>query len=114
MKGTDASLIKLELDLFWLATAGQNPAEMLGRYADRAVLVHLKDRVAGAPGSFVVDSKATSYCTELGQGTIDWPALLRQAHRQGIRYAYLDQDDTKLAVEASMRASHDYLAKLNV
>lgn len=114
MKGTDASLVKLEFDLFWLATAGQNPSEMLRRYADRAVLVHLKDRVAGAPNSFVVDAKATSYCTELGRGTIDWPALLRQVRQQGIRYAYLDQDDTKLPVEKSMRASHDYLAGLNV
>jgi sugar phosphate isomerase/epimerase len=114
MKGTDASLVKLEFDFFWLATAGQNPAEMLHRYADRAVLVHLKDRVAGAPGSFVVDSKATAYCTELGKGTVDWPALLKQTRSQGIKYAYLDQDDTKLTVQASMRASHDYLAHLNV
>ena len=114
MRETSPALVKLEFDLFWLTTAGQNPAEMLRKHADRAVLVHLKDRVAGAPQSFVVDSKATSYCTELGKGTVDWPALLRQAKTQGIQYAYLDQDDTRLPVEASMRASHDYLSKLNV
>ncbi len=114
MKGTDPSLVKLEFDFFWLATAGQNPAEMLRKYADRAVLVHLKDRVAGAPDSFVVDAKATTYCTELGKGTVDWTALLKQSRSQGIEYAYLDQDDTKLTVQSSMRVSHDYLAKLNV
>jgi len=114
IKGTDASLVKLEFDLFWLTTAGQSPAEMLKRHADRAVLVHLKDRVANAPGSFVVDSKATSYCTELGKGTIDWPALLRQAKQQGIRYAFLDQDDTRIAVDESMKESRVYLRKLGI
>ena len=57
MKETDPNLVKLELDVFWLTTAGLNPAEMLRRHADRAVLLHMKDRVAGAPQSFVVDEK---------------------------------------------------------
>ena len=112
MQNTSAAMVKLELDVFWLLTAGQNPAEMLRRYADRAVLLHMKDRVTGAPPSFVVDPKATSYCTELGKGTIDWPALITQARRQGIRYAFLDQDDTSLPVEQSMRESHTYLEHL--
>jgi sugar phosphate isomerase/epimerase len=114
MNGTDAATVKLEFDMFWLTTAGQNPAEMLRKYANRAVLVHMKDRVAGAPNSYVVSDKATSYCTELGKGTIDWPALLKQAKAQGIRYAFLDQDDTKIPVDASMKASHDYLQTVKV
>ncbi len=109
MNGTDAATVKLEFDMFWLTTAGQNPAEMLRKYANRAVLVHMKDRTKDAPISYVVSDKATSYCTELGKGTIDWPALLKQAKAQGIRYAFLDQDDTKIPVDASMKASREYL-----
>lgn len=112
MGGTDARLVKLEFDLFWLTTAGQDPMAMLKKYADRAVLIHMKDRVAGAPESYVVDEKATSYCTELGKGTVDWPALLKQARSQGIRYAFLDQDDTKIPVEESMKESRAYLRTL--
>jgi sugar phosphate isomerase/epimerase len=109
MSGTTPDLVKIEFDLFWLKTAGQNPSEMLKKYADRAVLVHLKDQVAGAPISYVPDEKATSYCTELGKGTIDWPVLLRQAYTQGIRYAFLDQDETNIPVEESMKESRAYL-----
>jgi sugar phosphate isomerase/epimerase len=109
MNGTDATTVKLELDMFWLTTAGQNPMDVLMKHANRAVLMHMKDRTRDAPTSFVVSDKATSYCTELGKGTIDWPALLKQAKAQGIRYAFLDQDDTKIPVNDSMRASHDYL-----
>jgi len=112
MKETDPKLVKLELDLFWLVTGGQNPAEMLKMHADRAVLVHLKDRVADAPTSFIVNDAATSYCTELGKGTIPWPALLEQARRQGIHYAYLDQDETRIPVEQSMKESRAYLRSL--
>ena len=114
MKGTDAALVKLEFDLFWLTTAGQDPMAMLKKYADRAVLVHMKDRVANAPQSFVVNDAATAYCTELGKGTVNWPALLKQAHAQGIRYAYLDQDDTKIAVDESMKESREYLRTLHI
>jgi sugar phosphate isomerase/epimerase len=114
MNGTDPGLVKLEFDMFWLVTGGQNPAEMLKKYADRAVLVHMKDRTSNAPTPYyIVDEKATSYCTELGQGTIDWPALLKQAHRQGIRYAYLDQDDTKIPVAQSMKESRAYLRRIS-
>ena len=114
MQGTSPTLVKLEFDVFWLLTAGQDPAAMLRRHADRAVLIHLKDRVANAPQSFLVDQKAASYCTEMGKGTIDWPALLAQARRQGIRYAYLDQDVTTIPVEQSMRESHAYLRRLTL
>ena len=114
MRETDAKLVKLEFDLFWLTTAGQDPMTMLKKHADRAVLVHLKDRVANAPQSFIVNDAATSYCTELGKGTVNWPALLKQAHSQGIRYAYLDQDDTKIAVDESMKQSREYLKTLHV
>jgi sugar phosphate isomerase/epimerase len=114
MNGTSPELVKLEFDMFWLTTAGQDPMEMLKKHANRAVLFHMKDRVANAPLSYVVNDAATSYCTELGKGTIDWPALLRQAYKQGIRYAYLDQDDTKIPVEESMKESRAYLKTFKV
>jgi len=114
MKGTDAGLVKLELDLFWLITAGQDPAEMLRKYADRAVLVHLKDRTANASDSFVPDESSASSCTELGKGTVDTAGLLRQAKQQGIRYAFLDQDMTKIDVDESMKESRAYLRTLKV
>lgn len=112
MQKTDPKLVKLELDLYWLTQGRQDAAAMLARHADRAVLVHLKDRVAGAATSYNMDPP--QHFTELGKGSIAWPALLRQAMRQGIRYAFLDQDETQGPVEASMQESHDYLMSLKV
>jgi len=113
MENTDAALVKLEFDVYWLAQGGQDPAAMLRQYADRAVLIHLKDRTPGAPTGYVMDASAHHF-TELGKGSIAWPELLKQARRQGIKYAFLDQDETSEPVLESMKQSFDYLKKINV
>jgi sugar phosphate isomerase/epimerase len=111
MAHTDPKLVKLEFDMYWLTQAGQNPAAMLVEYADRARLIHLKDRQAGAATGFTMGPSAEHF-TELGKGTIAWPALLDQAKRQGIRYAFLDQDETAGPVIQSMAESLAYLKGL--
>jgi sugar phosphate isomerase/epimerase len=113
MGGTDPGLVKLELDLYWLTQAGQKPAAVLADFADRVKLIHLKDRTAGAPTGFVMGSSAEHF-TELGKGTIAWPKLLAQAKKQGIRYAFLDQDETAGPVVESMTESFAYLKGVNV
>ncbi len=112
MQNTDPKLVKLEFDLYWLTQGGQDPAAMLSKYADRARLIHLKDRTAGAPIGYVLGPSAEHF-TELGKGTIDWPGLIAQAKRQGIRYAFLDQDETAGPVLDSLRESFAYLKTIN-
>jgi sugar phosphate isomerase/epimerase len=111
MEHTDPKLVKLELDMYWLTQAGQNPMEVLKSHADRVRLVHMKDRTAGAPTTYDMDKHSENF-TELGRGTIDWPTLLGQAHSQGVRYAFLDQDETSGPVVESIKISRAYLRKL--
>jgi sugar phosphate isomerase/epimerase len=111
MRLTDPALVKLEFDMYWLTQAGQDPLTMLTRYADRARLVHLKDRIANVPTSY--DRKRSSeHFTELGKGTIDWLKILTQARKQGIRYAFVDQDETTIPVFDSLKESYTYLQTL--
>jgi sugar phosphate isomerase/epimerase len=108
MDHTDPKLVKMEFDLYWLTQAGQDPSAMLARYAERARIIHLKDRTAGAPTGYEMGPSAEHF-TELGKGTIAWPKLIAQARRQGIRYAFLDQDETAGPVIESMSESFAYL-----
>ena len=112
MHETDPALVKLEFDMYWLTQAGQDPVEMLKTHRDRARIIHLKDRLANAPHSFSTDSP--QYFTELGRGAIDWKAILLQARSQGIRYAFLDQDESTLPLPESLKISRDYLRTLHV
>jgi sugar phosphate isomerase/epimerase len=112
MKDTDPKLVKLELDMYWLTQAGQDPLKMMKAHADRLRLVHLKDRTAGAAISYNMD-KESEHFTELGKGTIDWPAILHQARAQGVKYAFLDQDETAMPVVESLKISRAYLRQLS-
>jgi sugar phosphate isomerase/epimerase len=112
MEHTDPKLVKMEFDLYWLTQAGKDPAAMLAKYADRARIIHLKDRLAGAPTGYEMGPGAEHF-TELGKGTIAWPKLIAQARRQGIRYAFLDQDETAGPVIESMGESFSYLYEIN-
>ncbi len=113
MKLTDPKLVKLEFDLYWLTQGGQDPQAMLTKYADRAVLIHMKDRTSNAPVTYNMD-KESEHFTDVGKGTIDWPRLLKQARQQGIRYAFVDQDETAGPVVDSLRNSYAYLKTLKV
>ncbi|MBK6016937.1 sugar phosphate isomerase/epimerase [Streptomyces sp. MBT53] len=56
-----------EVDVYWAAVAGQDPAEVLKRLGERAVAAHVKD------GPAVLDTAQTP----IGTGDIDIPAALR-------------------------------------
>ena len=109
MEHSDPTLVKLQLDCYWLTQAGQDPLQMLKKHASRAVLLHLKDRTPAPAGPGLKDRE---HFTELGKGTINWPAILEQGHKQGIKYAFLDQDGTSIPVPESMRESRAYLRSI--
>jgi sugar phosphate isomerase/epimerase len=111
MQNTDSALVKLEVDIYWLVQADVDPAAFLRKYRDRVSLLHAKDRIAGSPTSYAEDATAEHFI-ELGKGSIPWPALLAQAHQQGIHYVFLDQDKTEMPVLQSLQQSFTYLQTL--
>lgn len=113
MKNSDARLVKLEFDLFWLTQAGRDPLQMLHEYRDRAVLVHVKGRRPGAPTGFTMESGETSEVL-LSQGSVNYGPLLKQARGQGIHYAYLDHDSIIVSPEEDLNDAYDYLQGLGV
>jgi sugar phosphate isomerase/epimerase len=113
MQHTDPRLVKLEFDIYWLVQAGQDPYAMLTKYADRVRLLHLKDRTPGAKVNYDIDHSSGTF-TEVGKGTIAWPKLLEQGKRQGIRYAFVDQDEASEPIFRSLEESYAYLKKLNL
>lgn len=47
MNNTDADLVKIELDTYWVSRAGLDPVELLKKYGKRVRLVHQKDYTKG-------------------------------------------------------------------
>ncbi len=112
MDNTDPKLLGLEIDCYWAIQGGQDMNAMLKQYRDRVHLLHLKDRTAGTTVSY--DPPPPGHFTDVGKGTIDWPSIFRQAHAQGIRYFFVDQDASSLPPLDSLKVSFSYLKSLKV
>lgn len=92
---TDPQLVKAELDTYWAQKAGLDPAAYLRKYAGRCPLVHLKDMTADASRTFA----------EVGEGTMDWPAIFAAAEAGGARWYIVEQDTCRRAPLESVAIS---------
>jgi sugar phosphate isomerase/epimerase len=86
MQNTDAGLVDYEMDIYWVVTANQNPQEWLKKYKGRFKACHIKDRMKNAPAG----EKNASVV--LGTGSIDYPAILKVAKENGMKYYIVEQE----------------------
>ena len=101
----------LEVDVFWLAAAGLDPAATITRLGPRVKLVHLKDRAAGPPE--LDESKvAKTAFKEVGSGTLDFPRILRACKDVGVQHYFVEQDQVPADPLASLKQSVTYLRSL--
>lgn len=84
--------LKLELDVGWATFAGEDPVELMHRYRDRLVLLHLKDIKADASA----ETRATCF-TAVGEGVVNLAAVLKAAQTSNIMEhgIIIDQDDSE-------------------
>jgi len=112
MKELDPA-IKLELDIYWATQAGQDPLKLMRENRKRLALIHIKDRKAGSPTGYM-SGPAGAHFTEVGSGTIDWKAVIGEAHKLGVKQMFVEQDTQEIPAEESIRKSFEYLAKLQL
>src|SRR6185295_4065664 len=94
MSHTDADLVKIELDLGWVAYAKMDPVQYIKKYSGRVIACHLKD----------FDAKIASDVPQRklvppGAGSIDFPAALAamRAAKVGHGFIEIDVSDAALA-----------------
>jgi len=99
---TSADLVKLELDLYWISKASQDPIKYFDKYPGRFPLWHVKDMEAG-----------TKDITEVGHGTIDFDKIFAAREKAGLKEWFVEQDKTKGDMFESLTSSQKYLAGKN-
>jgi sugar phosphate isomerase/epimerase len=82
LQSTDPKLVQLEIDLYWITKAGQDPLAYFARWPGRVPLVHVKDSL-GPPEHKMVD---------VGQGKIDWKRIFAKKDQAGIKHAFVEHD----------------------
>ena len=99
---TSADLVKMELDLYWIVKAGQDPIKYFEKYPGRFELWHVKDMEAG-----------TGDITEVGNGTINFDQIFSARKKAGLKEWFVEQDTSKGDIFESLTASHKYLSAKN-
>ncbi len=97
LERTEPAVVDWQMDIYWTVHGGADPARYLSAHAGRVTSVHVKDRT---PDGRMVD---------VGQGTIDFAALIPHAERLGLLHTYVEHDQPGDDPVASVRRSFDHL-----
>ena len=79
----DPAVVKAEIDTHWIAAGGGDPADWIRKVAGRMPVLHLKDTV------MVGDERRFA---EIGEGNLNWPAILAAAADAGVEWYCVEQD----------------------
>lgn len=78
---TDASLVKLQLDMYWVMhSSSSTPSQIIEKYPGRIVMWHIKDM-----------HKVSRDYTELGNGSIDYREIMPDPDSSGLEFYYIEQ-----------------------
>ena len=110
MKNTDPALVQWQMDCYWVAQAGHDPVALFRQYGKRIQSLHLKDRKPNVPTS-VETGPDSAHFTEVGNGTLDWPTILRLAEKFHLPYMFVEQDQTDRPPLESLQISYTNLRK---
>lgn len=97
---TDPELVKIELDLFWVVAAGEDPKAIITRLPGRIYAYHVKDRTP--------DGKMTS----VGEGTIDFADIFTLNDTAGVKHFYVENDQPPAPYLPDIQTSFAALSRL--
>ncbi len=86
-----------ELDTFWVAKGGADPAEYIRRLAGRLPCIHFKDYQPQRDGS-------VKMC-EIGDGTLNWPAIVEATRYAGCKWLIVERDNGDMDPYDSLKRS---------
>jgi sugar phosphate isomerase/epimerase len=78
--------LKAEIDVYWIQAGGGDPAAWVARYPGRQPLLHLKD--------MVITPEREQRFAEIGEGNLNWPAILKAAEASGAEWYLVEQDQS--------------------
>lgn len=109
MQGTNKDSVDYEMDIYWVVTAGQDPAAWLQKYPYRFRLSHVKDRKKGAAATNM-DASVVA-----GTGSIGYASILKTAGEKGMKHFIIEQEayEGTTPLEA-VKANAEYMKTLQL
>lgn len=104
--------VVLEIDVFWVAIAQRDPAELLTGLGDRVRLLHAKDGIVGADPHLPDADGVDVDQRPVGEGDLDFASILASAPQ--VEYAVAEFDDYAGDIFEGVAASAKALGALGV
>lgn len=103
--------IFLEIDTYWVKTAGQDPAEVVKKYGERVKLMHIKD----GPAKWSEDLGVGPHepMVAVGKGTQDF-GMIAEACGNDPKWMVIELDECATDVFQAVKDSVDYLTANNL
>lgn len=103
---SDKDLIWFEIDTYWIAHGGGDPAQWIQKVAKRIPCVHFKDmRMSPAK---------TQMMTEVGMGNLNWPRIIEACKAAGVEWYLVERDSGELDPFESLKISLDFLRTMGL
>lgn len=101
LENTSPDHVSLCVDTYWVKCGGLSPVEFIKENRNRIAYIHLKDGTE--------EGIKKHEFTELGQGIIDFPAVIKAVKSLNIEWAVVEQDRTNKTPKESMAISRKYI-----
>lgn len=92
MAETDSRYVYFQMDVLWTVLPGQDPVQLVKKYPDRWLLLHLKDLKEGVSTGSLAGKTDLTNDVALGTGQVDWPALLDACQEVGVKYYFIEDE----------------------
>jgi sugar phosphate isomerase/epimerase len=102
---TDPRYLKAELDTYWIQHGGGDPVAWIKKMTRRMPVVHLKDMLM---------LNGTQAMAEVGEGNLNWPAILQACREAGVEWYAVEQDVCQRDPFDSLEISYDNLKAMGV
>ena len=93
--------LTFEVDTYWVQYGGANPTSFVELCHNRLPLLHLKD--------YAIDAENKPYFAEIGNGNLEFPAIIAAAEKGGCEWFIVEQDTTPGDPFDSLQTSFDYI-----
>lgn len=98
---TTPAYLQGEIDTFWIQRGGCNIIQWIDKLDGRLPLLHLKD--------FKVSPTGEVDFAEIGNGNLDFPAIVAAAEKAGCQWYIVEQDSCPGSPFDSIKQSFDYI-----
>jgi len=99
LEKTDKNNVKMEVDLYWIKKAGQDPLALFQKHPGRFPLWHVKDMSKEADQSFAA----------VGTGIIDFKTIFQHKDQAGMKFFFVEQDKCPGSPFDSITQSYNFI-----